>query len=84
MEAEHTISNKTRLIKKTITTTKASELGFKEVKDETVFHEYKKFEGLMAPVKMTVFRDGKKYVESNVSSVTYPAQVDESEFKKPE
>lgn len=77
-------SKKTGLIKKTKYLTKAQELGFKEVTDETIFHEYKKFDGVQSASKMTIFRDGKKFVESNPKSVTYPKQIDESEFKKPE
>lgn len=77
-------SNKSGLIKKTITTTKDSEQGFKEVKDETVYHEYKEFDGFLSPIKMIIYRDGKKYVESNPYEVSYPKTIDDKEFMKPE
>jgi outer membrane lipoprotein-sorting protein len=77
-------SKKTGLVKKTKCTTKASELDYKEVTDETIFHEYKEVDGVLSVMKMSILRDGKKYVESNVSSVSYPETLDASEFKKPE
>ncbi|MBT4866825.1 MAG: hypothetical protein HON53_17105 [Planctomycetaceae bacterium] len=77
-------SKKTGLMKKVKHLMKAQELGFKEVTDETIFHEYKKFDGVLHPSKMTIFRDGKKFVESNPKNVTFPKQLDESEFKRPE
>ncbi len=77
------LSKKTGLIKKTIFVNAAPELGFKEVTEENVFHEYKKFEGFFSPTKMTMYRDGKKFVESNVKKASYPDKIDEIEFKKP-
>ncbi len=77
-------SQKTGLIKKTRTTTKAAELGYKEVQDETVYHEYKKLNGVLGCAKMTSYRDGKKFVESSPHTVSYPDKIDEKEFKKPE
>lgn len=77
-------SRKTGLIKKTKYKTKAQELGFKEVTDETIYHEYKKFEGFLSASKMTMFRDGKKFVESNPKKVSFPDKIDDGEFKKPE
>ncbi|MBC8351636.1 MAG: hypothetical protein H8E66_06585 [Planctomycetes bacterium] len=77
-------SNKTGLIKKTKYKTRPAELEFQAVDDETIFHEYGKFEGIKSPIKMTIYRAGKKFVESNPQKVTYPATVDDKEFKKPE
>ena len=77
-------SKKTGLIKKIKNVVKVQELGFKEVTDETIFHEYKKFDGVQQPSKITMFRDGKKFVESSPQKVTFPEQLDESEFKRPE
>ena len=75
---------KTGLIKKTSFVNKSQELGFQEVKEHTIFHEYKKFDGIMSPTKMTIYRDGEKYVESNPQKITYPKSLKDSEFKKPQ
>ncbi|MHC4404848.1 MAG: hypothetical protein ACYTG0_34805 [Planctomycetota bacterium] len=75
---------KTGLIKKMKHVNKAAELDFKEVVEEAIFDEYKEFDGFKSATKITFFRDGKKYVESKPQKVTYPATIDESEFKKPE
>ena len=77
-------SNKTGLMKKTKYKTRPAELGFQEVDDETIFHEFGEFEGIKSPTKMTIYRAGKKFVESKPKNVTFPATVDDGEFKKPE
>lgn len=76
-------SEKTGLIKKTRHRIKAPEQDFAEVTEEAIFHAYKAFDGVQSATKMTIFRDGKKFVESNPQTVTYPDTIDESEFKKP-
>jgi hypothetical protein len=77
-------SKKTGLIKKTKYKAKIAELGFQEVTEEAVFHEYKEFDGFKSSTKITMYRDGKKFVESSPQKVSYPDQLDESEFEKPE
>lgn len=77
-------SPKSGLPKKTNRVVRAAETGFQEAKEDTIFHEYKEFDGVMSASKMTIFRDGKKFVESNPQKVTYPDSIDESEFKKPD
>jgi hypothetical protein len=77
-------SRKSGLIKKSRYKTRSAEEGFKEVTDETVYHKYKKFDGVQNPVSMTMNRDGKKFIESRPAKVSYPDSVDEKEFKKPE
>ncbi len=76
-------SNKTGLMKQAKHKVRSAELNFQEVEDTTIFHEYGEFEGIKSPTKMTIYRDGKKFVESNPSKVSYPATVDDSEFEKP-
>ncbi len=76
-------SKKTGLIKKTAFTNAVPELQFKEVKEEAVYHEYKKFDGFLSPTKITMFRDGKKFVESNPQKMSYPDKIDDKEFEKP-
>jgi len=77
-------SRKSGLIKKSRFKTKSAEEGFKEVTDETVYHKYKEFDGVQNAVKFTIFRDGRKFVESQPKNVTYPDSIDDKEFKKPE
>lgn len=77
-------SGQSGLIKKTKSAKKAAELDFKEVNEEAVFHEYKEFDGFKSPTNITVFRDGRKFVESRRQKVTYPDTIDENEFEKPE
>jgi len=77
-------SKKSGLIKKTSYVTRASELGFQEAREDNIYHEYKDFDGVQTVTKMTMYRDGKKYLESTPKKVTYPDSIDDSEFKKPE
>ncbi|MBP90029.1 MAG: hypothetical protein CMJ64_25530 [Planctomycetaceae bacterium] len=76
-------SPKSGLPKKMSYVTRLPETDFQEAREDTIFHEYKEFDGFMSVTKMTIFRDGKKYVESNPQNVTYPESIDDSEFKKP-
>ena len=76
-------SKKTGLIKKTKYKAKIAELGFQEVTEEAVYHEYKEFDGFKSPTKMIMYRDGKKFVESHPQKVSYPKKLDDSEFEKP-
>lgn len=75
--------NKTGLLAKTVHKTKAPESGFKEVTDETVYHTHKLSNGVVSPTHLTIFRDGKKFVESKPSGMSYPATLSDDEFKKP-
>lgn len=76
-------SRRTGLVRKMKHKTKAAETGFQEVVDESVFHEYRKFDGVPSVVKMTIMRDGKKFLESAPTNYSYPTTVDDSEFEKP-
>lgn len=77
-------SRKTGLLKKTKYVTKVAELGFQEAEEESIYREYKDVDGVMSVTKLTSFRDGKKFVEANLHDITFPASIDDSEFKKPE
>lgn len=76
-------SPKTGLIKKTKYKIKVAELSYKEVTEETVFHEYKTFDGILDPVSMTMLRDGKKFLTSTPTRISHPKTLDASEFSKP-
>jgi len=77
-------SKKTGLIKKTKYKIKAAEQGFEEVTEETVYYDYKEFDGFKSATKLVMYRDGKKFVESYPQKLSFPDKLDESEFKKPE
>lgn len=77
-------SKKTGLIKKTKYKIKVAEQGFEEVTEEAVYYEYKEFDGFKCPTKVSMYRDGKKFVESHPQKFSYPDKLDENEFKKPE
>lgn len=77
-------SPKTGLIKKTSFMTRSAESNYEETREDVIIHEYKVFDGVQTPAKITIFHDGEKFVESNPQNVTYPDSIDEAEFKKPE
>jgi hypothetical protein len=54
-----------------------------EVSEERIIHEYMEIDGKQVPKKVTVNRDGKKFVEAEVLEVTSVDKVDDSEFAKP-
>jgi hypothetical protein len=55
-----------------------------EVADEKIMSDYKEFEGQMQPTKVTMNRDGKKYIEFEYTSHEYVDKHDDSTWKKPE
>lgn len=55
----------------------------KKVTEESLFADWKKEDGLMSPRKMSVTRDGKKFVESLPTKVTHPATIDAKLFANP-
>ena len=77
------VSRKTGLIKKSTYMTRMAEKQFEKVKDETIYHSYKEFDGIKLPASMTVHRDGEKFVVSKTNKVTFPKSLDEDEFAKP-
>ena len=57
--------------------------GFKEVLEEAIHENYKKMDGIPTATKVTVLREGKKFIDSTPTKVTYPKKIKDSEFKKP-
>ena len=76
-------SKKTGLLGKSSTTARASEQGYKEVVEESVYSDYEVHDGVKMPTKVAIFRDGKKYVDSKLRSVKFPSAIEDSEFEKP-
>jgi hypothetical protein len=74
---------KSGLLLKIESTVKAQEQGGKEVTQEAVYRDYTDVDGVKVPQKMTIKRDGERYVEAENSDVKFPARVPAKEFEKP-
>jgi hypothetical protein len=57
--------------------------GGQEFTSTTLYEDYKKVEGMMIAHKASIQRDGKPYVEGEVSEVKISEMLDESLFEKP-
>lgn len=55
-----------------------------EVEQERVIEEYKEFEGLKRPTKVTVNKDGKKQVVVEIAEMKYIDKPDDNTFSKPD
>jgi hypothetical protein len=71
------------LLVKTETKVKASEEGNKEVNQETIYGNYQQVDGAWLAGKITILRDGKKYVEGENSDWKTADKLDEKTFIKP-
>jgi hypothetical protein len=73
----------TNLLVKGEWTVKAREEMGKEVTQETLWSDYKEIQGAKIPMKMTINREGKKYVEAENSDLKPVENPDENTFAKP-
>ena len=73
----------TNLITKSETTVKAEDQGFKEVNQEELYSDHQDVEGVKIPMKMTINRDGKKFVEAENSNFKLADKLDDGTFSKP-
>jgi len=71
------------LLLKTETRGKDTMADGKEFTAESLYSDHKKVDGLMVPYKIEVKRDGKKFVESEVTEVKFSEKLDDSVFAKP-
>ena len=55
----------------------------KEVTEEEYFSDYKEEKGIKHALKFTVKRDGKLFVEGEVTGGQYEEKLDDSTFAKP-
>ena len=65
------------------TEARAKDEGGKEVTDETFYADYKDVQGVKQAMKVTVKRDGKLYVEGEVTEYQLGESLDASVFAKP-
>jgi outer membrane lipoprotein-sorting protein len=54
-----------------------------EVGEERIFGDYKDFEGRKRPTKVTMNREGKKFIEMEITDVKIVDKLDDSTFSKP-
>ncbi|HEY7315195.1 MAG TPA: hypothetical protein VH643_38035 [Gemmataceae bacterium] len=54
-----------------------------EYMGETLYGDYKKVEGMMAAQKITIKRDGKRFIEAENTEVKFSEKLDDSVFDKP-
>lgn len=71
------------LLVKSETTVKDFMAGGKESTQETLYSGYKEAGGVQHPTKLVINRDGKKYVDSEVTEYEPKEKLDDSEFGKP-
>ncbi len=64
-------------------TVKAMEEGGKEVTQETLYSNHQDIQGAKIPMKMTIIRDDKKYVEAENSELKPVEKPDDKMFAKP-
>jgi hypothetical protein len=57
--------------------------GGQEVTQETLYSDYKEVNGVQRPMNLVINRDGKKYVETEVTEVAPQEKLDDSMFVKP-
>jgi hypothetical protein len=54
-----------------------------EVEEERIMNDYKEVDGEKQPMRLTINRDGKKYLEMEVSETKYVDKLDDNLFAKP-
>jgi outer membrane lipoprotein-sorting protein len=64
-------------------TVKDFDMGGKEFMQETLLSDYKEVSGVKRPMKLLINRDGKKYVEGELTDVELKEKLDDSVFAKP-
>jgi hypothetical protein len=74
---------KTGLLVKVVMRAKAEDLGGKEVDQESELREYKDMNGIKVPMKVVILRDGKRYVEAEVTDWKGSEKLPDSTFAKP-
>lgn len=73
----------THLLLKSEYNVHSREHGGKEVGQEVLYSDYKDVDGIQHATKYVINRDGKKFVESEVTDVKNVEKVDDKEFAKP-
>jgi hypothetical protein len=57
--------------------------GGNEKQQETLYSDYKEVGGIKHAMKLVINRDGKKYVDSEMSDIEVKDKIDAAQFEKP-
>lgn len=68
---------------KSTTTVKSPEMNYQEVLEETVVEQAELVGGLRVPRRVTILRDGKKFVEATMENYQVAEKLPDSHFAKP-
>lgn len=71
------------LLVKSESMVKDDETGGKEVTQESLYSAYKEVNGVMRPMKLVIKRDGKIYVDAEMTEFEMKEKLDDSVFGKP-
>jgi hypothetical protein len=71
------------LLIKTVRRAKDTQGSGDEVNQETIYGDYKEVDGTKLPVKVTIKRDGKKYIEQENSDMKLTDKIDNKLFAEP-
>jgi len=71
------------MLLKSESTVKDLMAGGKEVNQETLFSDYKPIDGVQQAMKVVINRDGKKYVDAEITEAKSLEKLDESLLNKP-
>jgi outer membrane lipoprotein-sorting protein len=71
------------LLVKSETVVKDEMTGGKEETQETLYSDYKEIGGVKHPTKVVINRDGKKYVDAEMSDFEAKDKIDDKVFEKP-
>ena len=82
-DVELYFDKETGLLAKMALQVKASEMGGKEVTQEAIFKDYREVDGAKIPMKLTVKRDGKQFVEAELKDYKAAGKLDDSVFAEP-
>jgi hypothetical protein len=74
---------KTGLMVKTQRKAKSPEMEFKEVNQETFLTGYKDFGGVKMATKILIKREGKKYIEAEITDFKFSDKAKKGTFDKP-
>jgi hypothetical protein len=70
------------LVKREVTV-KDEMTGGKEQTEETLFSDYKEYDGVLHATKLLINRDGKKYVDGEITEIERKEKIDDAVFAKP-
>ena len=58
-------------------------MTMQEVVQEHIYQDYQDVDGLKVAKKILTNHDGKKFLEAEITEVTFPKKLDKKEFEEP-